>query len=109
MAVIARASFSAPSYMMGNVIRLIRFPIIILAGFWGFYGIMLAFCFMLIHLLRQTSLGAPYMSPFYPPRLKEMRDSIIRMPIPYTAKRPALTRPKDEHKFEPEPVKPEKS
>lgn len=105
IALSALASFTSPSYMMGNVVRLIRFPIIILAGFWGFYGIMLAFCFILIHLLRQTSLGAPYMSPFYPPRLKEMRDSIIRMPIPLTAKRPALTRPKDDYKFEPEPVK----
>ncbi|WP_155591136.1 spore germination protein [Lysinibacillus cavernae] len=109
IALSALASFTSPSYMMGNVIRLIRFPIIILAGFWGFYGIMLAFCFILIHLLRQSSLGAPYLSPFYPPRLKEMRDSIIRMPIPLTAKRPALTRPEDNNKFEPEPVKPEKS
>lgn len=109
IALSALASFTSPSYMMGNVIRLIRFPIIILAGFWGFYGIMLAFCFILIHLLRQTSLGSPYMSPFYPPRMKEVRDSIIRLPIPLTAKRPALTRPKDENKFEPESVKPEKS
>lgn len=109
IALSALASFTSPSYMMGNVIRLIRFPIIILAGFWGFYGIMLAFCFILIHLLRQTSLGAPYLSPFYPPRMKEMRDSIIRMPIPLTAKRSALTRPKDKNKFEPEPIKPEKS
>ncbi len=109
IALSALASFTSPSYMMGNVIRLIRFPIIILAGFWGFYGIMLAFCFILIHLIRQTSLGAPYMSPFYPPRMKEIRDSIIRMPVPLTAKRPALTRPKDENKFEPQPVKPEKS
>ncbi len=109
IALSALASFTSPSYMMGNVIRLIRFPIIILAGFWGFYGIMLAYCFILIHLIRQTSLGAPYMSPFYPPRMKEIRDSIIRMPVPLTAKRPALTRPKDENKFDPEPVKPEKS
>ncbi len=109
IALSALASFTSPSYMMGNVIRLIRFPIIILAGFWGFYGIMLAFCFILIHLLRQSSLGSPYMSPFYPPRLKEMRDSIIRFPIPLTAKRPVLTRSKDKNKFEPEPIKPEKS
>ncbi|UZM97716.1 spore germination protein [Lysinibacillus sp. MHQ-1] len=36
IALSALASFTSPSYMMGNVIRLIRFPIIILAGFWGF-------------------------------------------------------------------------
>lgn len=109
VALSALASFTTPSYMMGNVIRLIRFPIIILAGFWGFYGIMLAFCFILIHLLRQSSMGAPYLSPFYPPRLKDMRNSIIRMPIPFTAKRPTLTRPKNEEKFNPQPIKPEKS
>lgn len=108
IALSALASFTSPSYIMGNVIRFTRFPIIILAGFWGFYGVMLAFCFILIHLLRQSSLGAPYMSPFYPPRMKDMRDSIIRLPIPLTAKRPALTRPSDQEKFEPEPVKPEK-
>lgn len=109
IALSALASFTTPSYMMGNVIRLIRFPIIILAGYWGFYGIMLAFCFILIHLLRQSSLGAPFLSPFYPPRLKDMRDSIIRMPMPLTAKRPGLTRPADQEKFKPEPVNPEKS
>ncbi|WP_144509795.1 spore germination protein [Bacillus sp. FJAT-22090] len=109
IALSALASFTSPSYMMGNVIRLIRFPIIILAGYWGFYGIMLAFCFILIHLLRQSSLGAPYMAPFYPPRLKNMRDSIIRMPLPLTAKRPIITRPADEDKHQPEPINPEKS
>ncbi|GLC89086.1 spore germination protein [Lysinibacillus piscis] len=110
IALSALASFTSPSYMMGNVVRLIRFPIILLAGYWGFYGIMLAFCFLLIHLLRQSSLGAPYLSPFYPPRFKDMRDSIIRMPIPLTAKRPTFTRPTDEYKFNPdEPIKPKKS
>ncbi|MFJ7826500.1 spore germination protein [Psychrobacillus sp. NPDC096623] len=106
VALSALASFTTPSYMMGNVIRFIRFPIIILAGFWGYYGIMLAFCFILIHLLRQTSLGAPYLSPFYPPRLKGMSDSIIRLPIPFTSKRPDITRPTDQGKFNAEPVKP---
>ena len=109
VALSALASFTTPSYMMGNVIRLIRFPIIILAGFWGFYGIMLAFCFILIHLLRQSSLGAPYLSPFYPPRLKDMANSIIKLPIPLTAKRQAVNRPTDPEKFPTEPIKPDNS
>ncbi|WP_075619787.1 spore germination protein [Paenisporosarcina indica] len=109
IALSALASFTSPSYMMGNVIRIIRFPIIILAGFWGFYGIMLAFCFILIHLLRQSSLGTPYTAPFYPPRLKDWRDSIIRAPFSYTSKRPTSSRPVDDEKSNPEPVNPEKS
>ncbi|MBW9234449.1 spore germination protein, partial [Leptospira santarosai] len=64
VALSALASFTTPSYMMGNVIRVIRFPLILLAGFWGFYGIMLGFCFVLIHLIRQSSLGSPYTAPF---------------------------------------------
>ncbi|WP_445683184.1 spore germination protein [Solibacillus sp. FSL K6-1523] len=105
----ALSSFTTPSYMMGNVIRIIRFPLIILAGLWGFYGIMLGFCFILTHLLRQTSLGSPYTAPFYPPRLIDWRDSLVRLPLPFIYKRPSNTRPGDEKKYEPEPINPEKN
>ncbi|GAE44844.1 spore germination protein GerYA [Mesobacillus boroniphilus JCM 21738] len=60
IAVSALASFTTPNYMMGNVIRILRFPLIILAGFWGFYGLMVGFCFLLIHLIRLSSLGTPF-------------------------------------------------
>ena len=105
----ALSSFTTPSYMMGNVIRIVRFPIIVLAGLWGFYGIMLAVCFILIHLLRQTSLGTPYTAPFYPPRLLDWRDSLVRLPLPFTFKRPSNTRPENEDKYEPELIHPEKN
>ncbi|MBW3112418.1 MULTISPECIES: spore germination protein [Bacillaceae] len=95
----ALASFTTPSFMMGNVIRILRFPIIILAGFWGFYGTMFAFCFLLIHLLRQTSLGSPFLAPFYPIRIKDWADSIIRLPLKYTSKRPYQARPMDSDKY----------
>lgn len=78
--------------MMGNVIRIVRFPIIILAGFWGYYGIMLAFCILLIHLLKLTSLGAPYLTPFYPPRINSWGDSLIRFPYRVTKRKSPGTR-----------------
>lgn len=99
IAVSALASFTTPNYMMGNVIRVLRFPLIILAGFWGFYGLMIGFCFLLIHLLRQSSLGTPFLAPFYPPRFEDWRDSIIRMPIGWTNNRPLQTRPLDRLKY----------
>lgn len=83
IALCALASFTTPNYMMSNVIRLLRFPIIILAGFWGFYGIMLAFCLLMIHLLRQSSLGAPYLAPLYPPRFVDWGTAIIRLPLDF--------------------------
>jgi Bacillus/Clostridium GerA spore germination protein len=97
----ALGSFVTPSYTMGNVIRIIRFPLIILAGCWGFYGMMYGFCFLLLHLLRQSSLGSPYLAPFYPPRFADWKDSIVRLPLSITNKRPALTRAEDEYKFDP--------
>ncbi|MDP4171338.1 MAG: spore germination protein, partial [Bacillota bacterium] len=66
IALSALGSFTAPSYMMGTAIRIIRFPIIIMAGFWGGIGIMIAFCYILIHLLKLSSLGRPYFAPVYP-------------------------------------------
>ncbi|MEI4768145.1 spore germination protein [Psychrobacillus sp. FJAT-51614] len=108
IALSALASFTTPSYMMGNVIRVLRFPIIIIAGIWGYYGIMLAFCLILVHLLRQSSLGSPYSAPFYPPRMIDWRDSIARLPMPLISNRPKDTRTKNQDKFKTEPVKPEK-
>ena len=92
VALCALSSFITPSYMMGNVIRIVRFPIIILAGFWGYYGIMLAFCILLIHLLKLTSLGAPYLTPFYPPRINSWGDSLIRFPYRVTKRKSPGTR-----------------
>ncbi|WP_079506729.1 spore germination protein [Mesobacillus jeotgali] len=99
IAVSALASFTTPNYMMGNVIRVLRFPLIILAGLWGFYGLMVGFCFLLIHLLRLSSLDTPFLAPFYPPRFEDWRDSIIRLPIGWTNKRPLQTRPLDRIKY----------
>jgi len=108
IALAALGSFVTPSYKMGNVIRILRFPIIVLAGFWGFYGIMYGFCFILMHLLRQSSLGSPYLAPFYPPRFADWKDSIIRLPISFTNKRPSHTRPKNDYKYDHDKAKEKK-
>jgi hypothetical protein len=101
VALSALASFTTPNYMMGNIVRLLRFPIIIMAGFWGLYGIMYCFCFLLLHLLRQSSLGTPMLSPIYPPRLADWKDSVIRLPFSFTFGRPKLVRPEDENRYDP--------
>lgn len=59
------ASFTTPNYRMGNTIRLIRFPFLIAAQLWGLIGIALCFGFYLSHLLKLTSLGRPYVEPFF--------------------------------------------
>jgi hypothetical protein len=84
----ALASFTTPIYKMANTIRILRFPFIFFAALWGGVGIILALSFVLVHLIRLESLGRPYLSPVYPPRLLDMSDAIFRLPYNRGLKRP---------------------
>ncbi len=88
VALAALASFTTPVYKMGNTIRLIRFPFLLFAQLWGLLGIMVCFCFLLVHLLRVESLGRPYLEPLYPPRLQDLKDTIVRLPFSAQSLRP---------------------
>ncbi|MCT2537084.1 spore germination protein [Aquibacillus koreensis] len=105
VALSALASFTTPIYRIGNTIRLIRFPFIILAQLWGLIGVLLAFLFCLSHLLKLTSIGRPYTEPFYPPRLQDLKDSFIRAPFSSQTKRPILTRTSDTNRMNASRVK----
>lgn len=80
VALSALASFTTPVFRMSATIRVLRFPFIIAAQIWGILGIFIFILFVLIHLLRLTSLGMPYLVPFYPLRPSDMFDSVIRSP-----------------------------
>lgn len=80
VALAALGSFTTPIYMMSGSIRLIRFPIIILAGLWGGIGIIFVVALLIIHLLRQTSLGKPYLYPIFPIRMKELISQVLISP-----------------------------
>ncbi|MCX7569571.1 spore germination protein [Tumebacillus sp. DT12] len=89
------ASFITPSYIMSSALRAIRFGLIMLAGFWGLYGLFIGLLMMVLHFLRLTSMGAPYFSPFAPLRISDWKDTLIRAPLPFMKYRPTNTRPKD--------------
>ncbi|WP_099157388.1 spore germination protein [Virgibacillus ndiopensis] len=95
VALSALSSFTAPSYLMGTTIRVIRYPMILLAGMLGIIGIMFGLCFLLIHLLKMTSLGRPYLSPIYPFRWVDLNKVLFRLPANYQYKRFFSFRPKD--------------
>lgn len=81
VALSALGSFTAPSYLMGTAVRITRFPILILAGIWGGIGISFGLCFLLIHLIRLTSVGKPYLQPVYPLDFKNATNTILRVPV----------------------------
>lgn len=88
-------SFVAPSYLMASSLRAVRFPLIILAGMYGIYGLLIGLLMMVLHFLRLSSLGAPYFTPFSPFRLSDLKDTFIRAPMPMMMFRPTNTRPRD--------------
>ncbi|WP_249870217.1 spore germination protein [Oceanobacillus saliphilus] len=96
----ALASFTVPSYLMGTAIRTIRFPMIILAGILGIIGIMFGICFILIHLLKLTSLGRPFLTPIYPFRFEDHNKVLIRLPQNFQWKRFASFQPKNLIRFQ---------
>ncbi|WP_188207022.1 spore germination protein [Alkalibacillus aidingensis] len=108
VAISALASFTAPSYLMGSAIRIIRFPIIVLAGLWGFLGIVFSMAFIIIHLIKQKSLNRPYLAPIYPTQPKDIDNSVIRLPFLFSNKRSYSNKPKEIKRF-PKPPKKKKS
>jgi hypothetical protein len=85
------ASFTIPRFNMAISIRLLRFPLMILAGMFGLYGIVLGTIFVLTHLVKLRSFGVPYFTPLAPINLRELKDVFIRAPWWALEKRPAQT------------------
>jgi hypothetical protein len=104
----ALASFTVPSYLMGTTIRILRFPMILLAGLLGIIGIMLGACFIIIHLLKLTSLGRPYLTPIYPFNWQDLNKTFFRLPHHMDSKRFISSRLKDLYRFNKEKVKKKK-
>ncbi|RDW19847.1 spore germination protein [Oceanobacillus chungangensis] len=95
VAMSALASFTSPSYLLGTTVRLIRFPLIFLSGILGFFGLMFGICFLIIHLLRLTSIGTPYLAPLYPLSLQDFNNVFYRLPFSLENKRAKFNIPKE--------------
>ncbi|MCP1125625.1 spore germination protein [Bacillus sp. 3103sda1] len=92
VALSALASFITPIYKMGNAVRILRFPFLILAELWGLLGISLGFIFLLTRLFRLSSLRKPY-GFFYPFRKQSIKDSLIQLPLSKMDTRNIQSRP----------------
>ncbi|MBL0389494.1 spore germination protein [Tumebacillus sp. ITR2] len=85
------ASFTIPRYNLSIAIRLMRFPMIFLAGTLGLFGITLGLLGLLIHLSSLRSFGTPYLYPVAPLTIESLRDVFIRAPWWSLNVRPRLT------------------
>ncbi|SDW02982.1 spore germination protein KA/spore germination protein [Marininema mesophilum] len=89
------SSYATPNYNAAISIRLIRFPMIVVAGILGLFGVTLLSFIILIHLLKLRSFNVPYLAPFSPLRLSDLKDSLIRVPWKFMKQRPVIFRPED--------------
>ncbi|MFD1674011.1 spore germination protein [Alicyclobacillus fodiniaquatilis] len=73
-------SFVIPRYNFAITLRLLRFPMILLAAFLGIFGVVVGTLAIVIHLSGLRSFGVPYLSPVSPFTKGGMKDVMIRVP-----------------------------
>jgi len=84
------SSFIIPHYDLGLAFRLLRFPMMILAGTFGLYGIACGMILIYLHLIELRSFGVPYLSPIVPMKFGELKDVLIRAPWWAMNRRPSF-------------------
>lgn len=80
VAITGIASFVNPSFSMAMSTRLLRFPLMLLAGTLGLFGVMVGLLVILVHMAGLRSFGVPYLAPFTPFNKEGMKDALIRAP-----------------------------
>lgn len=83
-------SFATPAYNAAIALRMLRFPLILLAGMFGLYGVMIGTIVIFNHLLFLESFGVPYMSPFIPGKWRDWKDTLVRVPLWWMRRRPSF-------------------
>lgn len=86
----AISSFTNPTFGLGTAIRLLRLPMIFLAGSLGLFGIFTGMLAILIHLVTLRSVGLPYLAPLAPFIWEDQKDIIFRAPWWAMLSRPKL-------------------
>ncbi|MBP1931859.1 spore germination protein [Ammoniphilus resinae] len=94
VAVTAISSFVVPVSEMGTSVRLLGFPLMIASATFGFIGISFVFMVILIHLCKLETFGSPYFAPFAPLRIRDLQDTIVRLPLWLMNKRSREPKPK---------------
>jgi len=88
----ALLSFLPPIFLMSNTSRFIRYIFILSAGLFGLFGQMLAFAWLIHHLLSLKSLGTHYMTPAIPRKPNDLLDSVIRFPTKYIRSKTGISK-----------------
>ncbi len=89
VSITAISSFAVPNYEMSNAIRIMRFTLMLMAGFLGLYGVFMGLIILTLHLCKIKSIGIPYLTPIAPKVKGGNKDTIFRFPLWKMKYRPA--------------------
>ncbi|WP_117149515.1 spore germination protein [Paraliobacillus zengyii] len=73
---------------LNDAVIIMRFFLLILAGAFGFYGMLIGTFFIIAHLSSLRSFGTPYLAPIAPVILNEWKDGVVRLPLWLLKSRP---------------------
>jgi spore germination protein len=74
------SSFVIPRYRFSFPLRMLRFPLLILSGMFGLFGIAIGIIAILIHLIQLSPFGVPYLTPVSPLISRSLKDVLMRKP-----------------------------
>ena len=80
VAITAIGSFAVPSVEASYPIRLIRFPLMLLAAAFGLYGVVIGWLAILLYLVHMKTFGYPYLEPIAPWKGREVFELVVRIP-----------------------------
>ena len=94
----ALCSFAIPSEEFAFSFRILKFAVIMMSAWLGYFGFLISLMVILLHLAKLKSCGYPYMMPFVGSELtggEDEKDSIIRFPLRRLWRRPVFAREKE--------------
>ena len=89
------ASFTVVNPSLSSAFTFIRFFIVVLATFFGLFGVILGFILTTVYASTLTSFGTPYLASLAPISFKESVKSIFMVPRRKYKSRTTATNPKD--------------
>lgn len=98
----ALCSFAIPNEEFAFSFRILKFLLIALSAWFGFFGFLIGLFLVLVHLASLKSFDVPYLSPYVGAQLngyQDEKDSFIRFPLRMLWKRPIYANPHNRTKL----------
>lgn len=96
----ALCSFAIPNEEFAFSFRILKFLMLGLSAWLGFFGFLIGLFAILVHMAGLKSFGIPYLMPYAGVLAKEdKKDSIIRYPLRMLKKRPSYANPNERTKL----------